>query len=220
MSKQVAVILSGCGVFDGSEIYETTLTLLRLDQLGIGYRCFAPDIAQHHVIDHRSGEVAPDETRNVLVESARLARGEISPLSDLEADEFDAVILPGGFGAAKNLSTYAEAGSDMVVLGELIEALEGFRESRKPIGLMCISPVMVPRLLGQGIAVTVGHDPGVSGVISAMGGLHRGCGVEDIVVDFENRVVTTPAYMLATRISEAARGIFKLVDRLDEMMDL
>ncbi|SFU58953.1 isoprenoid biosynthesis glyoxalase ElbB [Halomonas korlensis] len=220
MSKQVAVILSGCGVFDGSEIYETTLTLLRLDQLGIGYRCFAPDIAQHHVIDHRSGEVAPDETRNVLVESARLARGEISPLSDLEADEFDAVILPGGFGAAKNLSTFAEAGSDMVVLGELIEALEGFRESRKPIGLMCISPVMVPRLLGQGIAVTVGHDPGVSGVISAMGGLHRGCGVEDIVVDFENRVVTTPAYMLATRISEAATGIFKLVDRLDEMMDL
>lgn len=220
MSKQVAVILSGCGVFDGSEIYETTLTLLRLDQLGIGYRCFAPDIAQHHVIDHRNGEVAPGETRNVLVESSRLARGEISPLNDLEADEFDAVILPGGFGAAKNLSTYAEAGSDMVVLDELVEALEGFRASRKPIGLMCISPVMVPRLLGQGIAVTVGHDPGVSGVISAMGGLHRGCGVEDIVVDFENRVVTTPAYMLATRISEAATGIFKLVDRLDEMMDL
>ncbi len=220
MSKQVAVILSGCGVFDGSEIYETTLTLLRLDQLGIGYRCFAPDIAQHHVIDHRSGEVIPGETRNVLVESARLARGEISPLSDLEADEFDAVVLPGGFGAAKNLSTYAEDGSDMVVLDELVESLEGFRASRKPIGLMCISPVMVPRLLGQGIAVTVGHDPSVSGVISTMGGLHRGCGVDDIVIDFENRVVTTPAYMLATRISEAATGIFKLVDRLDEMMDL
>lgn len=159
MSKQVAVILSGCGVFDGSEIYETTLTLLRLDQLGIGYRCFAPAIDQHHVIDHRTGEVAPGETRNVLVESARLARGEISPLSDLEAGEFDAVILPGGFGAAQNLSTFAEAGSDMVVLDELVEALEGFRESRKPIGLMCISTVMVPRLLGQGIAVTVGTTP-------------------------------------------------------------
>ncbi|MBS9403139.1 isoprenoid biosynthesis glyoxalase ElbB [Halomonas sp. TRM85114] len=220
MSKQVAVILSGCGAFDGSEIYETTLTLLRLDQLGIGYRCFAPDISHHHVIDHRNGEVAQGESRNVLVESARLARGEISPLSDLEAEEFDAVILPGGFGAAKNLSTFAEAGSDMVVIDELVEALGGFRESRKPIGLMCISPVMVPRLLGQGIAVTVGHDPGVSGVISAMGGLHRGCGVEDIVVDYENRVVTTPAYMLATRLSEAATGIFKLVDRLDKMMDL
>lgn len=220
MSKQVAVILSGCGVQDGSEIYETTLTLLRLDQLGIGYRCFAPDIDQQHVIDHRSGEVAQGETRNVLTESARLARGEIAPLAELAADEFDAAILPGGFGAAKNLSNFAEAGADLRVLGELAETLAGFREARKPIGLMCISPVMVPRLLGTGIAVTIGHDPGVSGAISAMGGLHRSCGVEDIVVDFENRVVTTPAYMLATRISEAATGIFKLVDRLDELMDL
>ncbi|MGE4533249.1 isoprenoid biosynthesis glyoxalase ElbB [Halomonas sp.] len=220
MSKQVAVILSGCGVQDGSEIYETTLTLLRLDQLGIGYRCFAPDIAQHHVVDHRRGEVVEGETRNVLTESARLARGEILPLDELAADEFDAVVLPGGFGAAKNLSTFAEAGAEMRVLDELKEVLEDFHEARKPIGLMCISPVMVPRLLGNGIAVTIGHDPGVSGAISAMGGLHRSCGVEDIVVDFEHRVVTTPAYMLATRISEAATGIFKLVDRLDELMDL
>ncbi len=220
MSKQVAVILSGCGVQDGSEIYETTLTLLRLDQLGIGYRCFAPDIAQHHVVDHRRGEVVEGETRNVLTESARLARGEILPLDELAADEFDAVVLPGGFGAAKNLSTFAEAGAEMQVLDELKEVLEDFHEARKPIGLMCISPVLVPRLLGPGIAVTVGHDPGVAGAISAMGGLHRSCGVEDIVLDFENRVVTTPAYMLATRISEAATGIFKLVDRLDELMDL
>ncbi|WP_416138144.1 isoprenoid biosynthesis glyoxalase ElbB [Halomonas sp. HK25] len=220
MSKQVAVILSGCGVFDGAEIYETTLTLLRLDQLGIGYRCFAPDIEQHQVIDHRSGEVAEGETRNVLTESARLARGEISALDELEAEDFDAVILPGGFGAAKNLSNFAEAGADMRVHEPLAEALRAFRELRKPIGLMCISPVLVPRLLGNGISVTIGHDPGVSGAISAMGGLHRTCGVEEIVVDFENRVVTTPAYMLATRISEAATGIFKLVDRIDELMDL
>jgi enhancing lycopene biosynthesis protein 2 len=220
MSKQVAVILSGCGVFDGSEIYETTLTLLRLDQLGLGYRCFAPDIDQRWVIDHRSGEVAEGEARNVLVESARLARGEISALADLDAGEFDAVILPGGFGATRNLSSFADAGEGMVVLDELVEALDGFREGRKPIGLMCISPVLVPRLLGPGIAVTVGHDPAVSGAISAMGGLHRSCGVQDIVVDFEHRVVTTPAYMLATRLSEAATGIFKLVDRIDEMMDL
>lgn len=220
MSKQVAVILAGCGVQDGSEIYETTLTLLRLDQLGIGYRCFAPDMAQHHVIDHRSGEVAEGEARNVLTEAARLARGEISPLSELAADEFDAVVLPGGFGAAKNLSSFAAKGAEMEVLEELAEALGEFHEVRKPIGLMCIAPVMVPKLLGNGIAVTIGHDPGVSGAISAMGGLHRSCGVEDIVVDFENRVVTTPAYMLATRISEAATGIFKLVDRIDELMDL
>ncbi|WP_372611158.1 isoprenoid biosynthesis glyoxalase ElbB [Halomonas sp.] len=220
MSKRVAVILSGCGVFDGSEIYETTLTLLRLDQLGIDYRCFAPDIEQHHVVDHRNGEVVPGETRHVLVESARLARGEIAPLSELASDDFGAVIVPGGFGATKNLSDFAQAGDGMQVLGELVEVLEGFHRDRKPIGMMCISPVMVPRLLGPGISVTIGHAPGVSGAISAMGGLHRSCSVEDIVVDFENRVVTTPAYMLATRISEAATGIFKLVDRVNEMMEL
>ncbi|QFU00444.1 Enhancing lycopene biosynthesis protein 2 [Halomonas sp. THAF5a] len=220
MSKQVAVILAGCGVQDGSEIYETTLTLLRLDQLGLGYRCFAPDIDQHHVIDHRHGEPVEGETRNVLTESARLARGEISPLDELDAEAFDAVILPGGFGVAKNLSDFAVAGDGLQVIESLTEALAGFHEARKPIGLMCISPVLVPRLLGPGIAVTVGSDPGVAGAISAMGGLHRSCGVEDIVLDFENRVVTTPAYMQATRISEAATGIFKLVDRIDELMDL
>lgn len=220
MSKQVAVILSGCGVQDGSEIYETTLTLLRLDQLGIGYRCFAPDIDQHDVVDHRLDDVAEDERRNVLTESARLARGEISPLDELAAEDFDAVILPGGFGAVKNLSNFAEAGADMVVLAPLVEALAGFHEARKPIGLMCVAPVLVPRLLGPGISVTIGNDPGMSGAVSAMGGLHRSCAVDDIVVDFENRVVTTPAYMLATRLSEAAAGIFKLVERIDELMDL
>lgn len=218
MTKQVAVVLAGCGVFDGSEIYETTLTLLRLDQLGIGYRCFAPDIEQHHVINHLTQEVVEGERRNVLQESARLARGEISPLNELAADDFDAVIVPGGFGVAKNLSDFAAASDSMQVLEALKEALAGFREEAKPIGLMCIAPVMVPRLLGDGIAVTIGNDPAVSGAISAMGGLHRSCSVEDIVVDLEHRVVTTPAYMLATRISEAATGIFKLVDRIDEMM--
>lgn len=219
MTKQVAVVLAGCGVFDGSEIYETTLTLLRLDQLGIGYRCFAPDIEQHHVVNHLTQEVVEDESRNVLQESARLARGDIQPMTELKADEFDAVIVPGGFGVAKNLSDFASAGDGMQVLEALKDALSGFREEEKPIGLMCIAPVLVPRLLGEGVAVTVGHDPSVSGAISAMGGLHRSCAVDDIVVDLEHRVVTTPAYMLATRISEAATGIFKLVDRIDEMMD-
>lgn len=218
MTKQVAIVLAGCGVFDGSEIYETTLTLLRLDQLGIGYRCFAPDVEQHHVINHITQSPAEGEQRNVLQESARLARGEISPITELNADEFDAVIVPGGFGIAKNLSNFATQGDNMQVLESLKDALAGFKQEAKPIGLMCIAPVMVPRLLGDGIAVTIGNEPSVSGAISAMGGLHRSCSVEDIVVDLEHRVVTTPAYMLATRISEAATGIFKLVDRIDEMM--
>lgn len=218
MTKQVAIVLAGCGVFDGSEIYETTLTLLRLDQLGIGYRCFAPDVAQHHVINHLTQEPVEGEQRNVLQESARLARGDISPITELDADDFDAVIVPGGFGVAKNLSDFAVQGDNMQVLESVKEALIGFKEEAKPIGLLCIAPVLVPRLFGEGVSVTVGNDPSVSGAISAMGGLHRSCGVEDIVVDFEHRVVTTPAYMLATRISEAATGIFKLVDRINEMM--
>ncbi|WP_431024431.1 isoprenoid biosynthesis glyoxalase ElbB [Halomonas sp. H5] len=218
MTKKVAVILAGCGVQDGAEIYETTLTLLRLDQRGIEYRCFAPDITQREVIDHCRGEAVEGETRNVLVEAGRLARGEISPLAELDAEAFDGLVLPGGFGVAKNLCDFALAGSDMEVLAQLRDAVVPFHEARKPIGLMCIAPVLVPKLLGSGIAVTVGNDPGVAGAISSMGGLHRSCAVDDIVVDHENRVVTTPAYMLASRISEAGEGIFKLVDKLDELM--
>ncbi|BBI64052.1 hypothetical protein HSBAA_53580 [Vreelandella sulfidaeris] len=128
MTKQVAVILAGCGVYDGSEIYETTLTLLRLDQLGIGYHCFAPNIEQHHVVNHLTQEVVENEQRNVLQESARLARGEISPLEDLVADNFDAVFVPGGFGVAKNLSDFASASNNMQVLEALKESLVGFRQ--------------------------------------------------------------------------------------------
>lgn len=218
MKKQVAVILSGCGVQDGSEIYETTLTLLRLDQLGIGYRCFAPDIDQRSVINHLTDEPVPDETRNVLVESARLARGEIESLEALDPDAFGAVILPGGFGIARNLSDFAETGSDMTILPLLRDKVMPFFEAEKPIGMMCIAPVLVPRMLGQAIPVTVGQDAGVAGAISSMGGLHKSCGVEDVVIDREHRVITTPAFMLTESISEAAKGIFKLVDKLSEMM--
>lgn len=218
MSKQVAVILAGCGVQDGSEIHETTLTLLRLDQLGIGYRCFAPDTDQRQVIDHLTGEPVENERRNVLVESARLARGEIEDLEALDPQAFDGVVIPGGFGVARNLSDFAEAGAEMSILPLLRDKIVPFREAAKPIGLMCISPVLVPRLLGEGIPVTVGRDARVSGAISSMGGLHRSCAVDEVVVDREHRVVTTPGYMLAERISEAAQGIFKLIDKLDEMM--
>ncbi|MHB0776724.1 isoprenoid biosynthesis glyoxalase ElbB [Halomonas sp. WWR20] len=218
MNKNVAVILSGCGVYDGSEIYETTLTLLRLDQRNITYRCFAPDIDQYHVVDHRTGDVVEGETRNALTEASRLARGEISPLAELDAGAFDGVIVPGGFGAAKTLSSFAVAGADMEVLPLLKEKLCDFRQAEKPIGLMCIAPVLVPRLFDEVIPVTIGKDAAVSGAISSMGGLHKSCAVGDVVVDREHRVVTTPAYMLAERISEAAEGIFKLVDKLDEMI--
>lgn len=219
MSKRVAVILSGCGVHDGSEPHETTLTLLRLDQLGIGYRCFAPDIEQRQSINHLTDEPMPEEARNVLVESARLVRGEVASLETLDPGEYDGLVLPGGFGVARNLSDFAEAGSDMSVLPLLRDKVMPFFESGKPIGLMCIAPVLVPRLLGQAIPITVGQDAGVAGAISSMGGLHKSCSVEDVVIDREHRVITTPAFMLTDRISEAAKGIFKLVDKLVDMMD-
>ncbi|MFG6665915.1 isoprenoid biosynthesis glyoxalase ElbB [Halomonas sp. HNIBRBA4712] len=219
MGKKVAVILAGCGAYDGTEIYEATLTLLRLDQLGIEYRAFAPDIDQHHVINHLSQEIEEGETRNVLKEAARLMRGEVQDIAELDADAFDAVIVPGGFGVAKNLCDFAEQGDAMSVLESLKAPLAAFKEDAKPIGLMCIAPVLVPKLLSDGISVTIGRDPGVAGAISAMGGLHKSCDVDDIVVDLEHKVVTTPAYMQAKRISEAATGIFKLVERISEMID-
>ncbi|MGO1626320.1 MAG: isoprenoid biosynthesis glyoxalase ElbB [Halomonadaceae bacterium] len=219
MSKQVAIILTGCGALDGADIHETTLALLRLDQKDIGYRFFAPDIAQHEVINHRTGEVAENEARNVLDESARLARGDISPLSSLDADDFDAVILPGGEGVVKNISDFSQAGAGMQVIASLGEALAGFCLAAKPVGLSGIAPVLATRLLSDGISVTVGRHPGVSGAISSMGGLHRSGEADDIVVDFEHQVVSTPALMQTARLSEAAAGIFKLVDRISEMID-
>ncbi|WP_227369039.1 isoprenoid biosynthesis glyoxalase ElbB [Halomonas sp. M20] len=217
MSKQVAIILSGCGFRDGSEIYETTLTLLRLDQLGIAYRCFAPDQDQPQVIDHASGEQCK-EIRNMLVESARLARGEIDSLEALDPASFDAVILPGGQGVAKNLSNFTEAGADMTVLPLLRDKILAFYEAEKPIGLMCYSSLLAPRLLDVTIPVTVGHNAKIAGAISSMGGLHKTCAADDVVLDREHRIVTTPAFMTAKGIAEAALGISKLVDKIDEMM--
>ncbi|PHS73958.1 MAG: isoprenoid biosynthesis protein ElbB [Porticoccus sp.] len=212
MSKRVAVVLSGCGVYDGSEIYESVITLLSLDQAGAEVQCFAPDIEQLHVINHVTGEVAEGETRNVLMEAARLARGNIKKLADANADDFDAVILPGGFGAAKNLSDFAVQGAQLSVREDLSNFIRAMHKSGKPVGLMCIAPVMSGVLFGAGVKCTVGDNPEIAAAIESTGAEHRTCGVGDICIDEQNKLVTTPAYMLAGRISEAATGINKLVD--------
>ncbi len=209
--QQVAILLSGCGVFDGSEIYETVLTLLRLDQNGARYQCFAPDAAQHHTLNFLTGEEMP-ETRNMLVEAARLARGEIKPLTDLASADYDALIIPGGFGAAKNLCDFASKGTEMTVRDDVQQAVQGFHGAGKPVGLMCIAPVMTAALFGKGVVCTIGSDEGTAAAIEQMGAQHVNCSVCDVVVDSVNKVVTTPAYMSASSISEAASGIFKLVD--------
>jgi len=216
--KNVGVVLSGCGVYDGTEIHEAVLTLLALDRAGALAVCFAPDKPQLHVINHLSGDEMP-EARNVLLESARIARGKIQPLSQADADQLDALIVPGGFGAAKNLSSFASEGAECWIDKDLAKLTQQMHKANKPIGFMCIAPALLPKLLDQQVRLTIGNDPDLGEVIDAMGGEPVICPVDDIVVDIDNKVVTTPAYMLAKSIGEAARGIDKLVSRVLDLAE-
>lgn len=216
MSKKVAVILSGCGVFDGAEINETVLTALRLDQQGAQVEFFAPDITQHHVLNHLTGEEMPEQ-RNVLVESARMTRGQSRDVRELQAADFDALIMPGGFGVAKNLSDFAFKGADCTVQADTLQAILQFKEAKKPIGLMCISPVLSAKIFGEGVQCTIGSDQDTAAAITQMGAAHASCAVDAVVVDQTHRLVTTPAYMLAQSISQAAQGINALVDQVLDM---
>lgn len=215
--KNIAVILSGCGVYDGSEIHEVVLTLLAIEQAGAKYRCFAPNIQQHHVINHVTGEVTDNEQRNVLIESARIARGDVEDLTEFNINEFDALIVPGGFGAAKNLSDFAINGESFKVNEQVLAACQAFAIAKKPAGYMCIAPVMLPFIYGQGVEATIGSDLSVAQTLIDVGLKHVVCTVDDIVVDHARQLVSTPAYMLATSLTEAAQGINKLVNTVIEM---
>ncbi|AGB84262.1 uncharacterized protein involved in an early stage of isoprenoid biosynthesis [Serratia sp. FGI94] len=216
--KQVGVVLSGCGVYDGTEIHEAVLTLLALDRAGAQAVCFAPDKPQLHVINHLSGNET-GEQRNVLAESARIARGQVQPLSAARAEQLDALIVPGGFGAAKNLSSFATQGAECEVDDDLVRLTREMHKANKPIGFMCIAPALLPKLLDQQVRLTIGNDPDLGEVIDTMGGEPVICPVDDIVVDGEHKVVTTPAYMLAQSIGEAASGIDKLVSRVLDLTE-
>ncbi|MFC0228185.1 isoprenoid biosynthesis glyoxalase ElbB [Serratia aquatilis] len=216
--KQVGVVLSGCGVYDGAEIHEAVLTLLALDRARVKAVCFAPDKPQLHVINHLSGEKM-SEDRNVLIESARIARGDIQPLSQAVSAQLDALIIPGGLGVAKNLSNFASQGAECWVDKNLAELIRQMHKAHKPIGFMCIAPALLPKIIPQQVRLTIGNDPDLGEVIDAMGGEPVVCPVDDIVVDIENKIVTTPAYMLAQSIGEAARGIDKLVTRVLDLVE-
>jgi len=209
--KNVAVILSGCGVYDGSEVHEAVLTFLAIEQQGAKYNCFAPNISQHHVINHFSGEVNKDESRNVLVEAARINRGDVEDLIELREKDFDAIIFVGGFGAAKNLSSFALDNDNYTVNGSVLEAAKTFAKAEKPAGYMCIAPALLPLVYPEGVKGTIGRDNDTSALIAAKGLTHVACDVGDVVIDEAHKIVTTPAYMLAESISEAADGINKLV---------
>lgn len=212
----VAVILSGCGVFDGAEIHESVLTLLELEKNNARYQCFAPNVNQAHVINHITGEEMPEQ-RNVLIEAARIARGNIKDVAEAKIDDFDAVILPGGFGAAKNLCDFAFKGADCSVNEDVAHFVSAMNQASKPVGFVCIAPVMAPILCGEGVKATIGNDQETASAVQALGGEHVECPVSEFVVDDERKVVTTPAYMLAGSISEAQSGISKLVKKVIEL---
>jgi enhancing lycopene biosynthesis protein 2 len=207
--KKFAVVLSGCGVFDGAEIHEATMTLLAIAQQGATYEIFAPDIDQYHVINHLTHQPMP-EKRNVLVESARIARGKIKPLGQFKATDFDALIFPGGFGAAKNLSTVAFDGPDAKVDPDVERAVKAMHAAGKPIGALCIAPAVIARILGN-VEVTIGNDPGTAGAIKKMGGKHVKTTHGEVVVDQKNRIFTTPCYMLDATIVQIHEGASDVV---------
>lgn len=215
--KKFAVVLAGCGVYDGAEIHEATLAMLAIDQAGGTYQCFAPDIPQHHVINHLNGEEMP-EKRNVLIESARIARGNIKPLSEFKAEDFDVLFFPGGFGAAKNLSSVAFDGPNARVNPEVESAVKAMYASKKPIGAMCISPVFVAKILGK-VSVTIGSDEGTIQVIEAIGATHIQTEHGDVVCDEENLVFTTPCYMLDATISDIWDGASHIVEAILDKLD-
>ncbi len=217
--KKIGVILSGCGVSDGTEIHEAVLTLLAIDKAGAQAVCIAPSIPQTKVTNHITKEEMA-ETRNVLLESARIARGEIRDLAQVKASELDAIVIPGGFGAALNLSDFAMRGVEARVNPDLERLVREMLEQRKPIGAICIAPAPLARILqkaGVSARLTIGTDKGTAGAIQAMGQVHVECPPHEAVVDEEHRIVTSPAYMSARRISEVAAGVESAVTAILKM---
>ena len=218
MAKKIGVLLSGCGVYDGAEIHESVLTLLALDRRGASAILCAPDTPQMHVVNHLSGQVEAGASRNVLVESARIARGAVRDLATVKADELDGLVLPGGFGAAKNLCDFAVKGADCSVHPEVARLVREVHAQGKPVGAICIAPVLVAKVLGrEKPKLTIGTDAATAKGLEAMGAEHVACGVAQLAVDRGKKLVSNPAYMLGKRISEVADGIDKAVGALLEM---
>ncbi len=213
--KKIAVVLAGNGVYDGAEIHEATLTLLAIAQQGAEYQCFAPDIKQAHVVNHLTGEEML-ESRNVLVEAARIARGNIKALSEYKAEDYDAIIFPGGFGAAKNLCTFAFDGPDCSVDPVVEQSILTTVEAQKPIGALCISPALIAKVLSN-VEVTIGSDQGTAAAIEKLGATHRKTTHGEIVVDNKLKVVTTPCYMLDATIVQIAEGASNVVRKILEL---
>jgi len=214
--KKVAVILAGCGRMDGSEIHESVLTLLSITQANAGYKCFSLDQDQYHVINHLSNEAVP-EKRNMLIESARIARGDVARLETLDVTEFDALIIPGGNGTAYNLFDLAISGAAYKVNPVVADICRKFTENHKPVGFICIAPAMIPAIYDSPVNLTIGTDEATAALLTRKGAIHHSHKVNEICVDEKHKIVTTPAYMLANSILEAYAGINKLVNKVIEL---
>lgn len=216
--KKIGVVLSGCGVYDGSEIHEAVLTLLSIDRQGCEAVCIAPNV-DLAVINHLTKQET-GEKRNVLTESARIARGSIRDIKGVTAADLDAIIFPGGFGAAKNLCNFASKGSAASVNPEVARLLKEMAAAKKPIGAVCIAPALIAATLGKEYSptLTIGNDPGTAAEIDKTGATHQACPVTEFVIDRKNKLVTSPAYMLATRISEVAEGIDNCVSEVVKLI--
>lgn len=213
----VGVVLSGCGYLDGSEIHEAVLTLLALQKAGLTYQCIAPDIDQMHVVNHIAGEPREGETRNVLTEAARIARGDIKATTAVSAGDLAGLVFPGGYGAAKNLSNFAVAGTSSEVDPSVAQLVKDVHSQGKPIGFICISPAIAARLL-PGVKLTIGNDPGTASALEEMGAKHVECPANDFVEDSEQKVLSTPAYMCDASLPDIASGIEKLIRRMSELV--
>ena len=213
---KIGVCLSGCGVNDGAEIHESVITALTLDKAGAEILYTAPNMEQTKVVNHLTGDEM-SEIRNVLIESGRIARGEITDLAELKADNMDGLIFPGGFGAALNLCDFALKGADCDIHPEVNRIIQEMLAANKPLGFICIAPALFARATKNSektTKITIGNDQATADQIEKLGSKHEICAVDDFIIDEENKIVSTPAYMLAGRISEAASGIEKLVPQI------
>lgn len=213
---KVAVVLSGCGYLDGSEIYETVLTILALEKHGVEWQGVALNKEQKQIVNHLHQSVdAKASPRNILEESARITRGNVIDLADADSDNYDAVIFPGGFGAAKNIMDFAFVGDDSYQMDEdVLTFARAFYLSDKPAGYICIAPLMIPLIYPEGTKATVGTDENITAVLEKKGAEAITMDATQICVDESVKLVSTPAYMCAKNILEASEGIEKLVEKV------
>tara|TARA_B100001146_G_scaffold119075_1_gene104645 strand:- start:815 stop:1477 length:663 start_codon:yes stop_codon:yes gene_type:complete len=219
--NKVGVVLSGCGHQDGSEIHEAVFTLHALEKADAEAIIMAPDMDQFHVINHLNGNEELSESRNILVESARIARGKVIDVASVSGHQLDALIFPGGTGMAKNIFDYSMAGINCTVISDVQRLVVEILEADKPLGAICIAPVMVAKVLeylGRTGTVTGGFNVEINNDIKAMGINAVEVGAEEIVVDKENKIVTTPAYVDAKSMNESCTGIEKLVNKVLELI--